>query len=224
MDRRGRRACRRRKQRARRQRTSRSARAPHARSREPARQPAGSTAPSRPASAGTASVKRTAPISHETTLSGFSESPTAYSVLPPPVSITPTRSPLQRAESRQRAAIRCLGLFFAAQTRAAERRAAIGRLGELFAVLGPAQRARRDGKEPHVVAAHARAELRHRIERSLHRFVSEPPAFAQSLADARSDRPRELDARLLRRDVGEQSARRVRPDGNDRVAFAQRVL
>ncbi len=54
---------------------------------------AGSTGPSMPASPGHVSVRRTAPISHETTRSGNVPVPTAYSVLPPPVSITPIVPP-----------------------------------------------------------------------------------------------------------------------------------
>ena len=83
-------------------------------------------------------------------------------MLPPPKSSTPTRSPRSRPSAVRRSAIRCGRLFFAGENaqRNAEQRAHA--LRELLAVLGAAQRTRRDGKEPHVMPAAARETARAR--------------------------------------------------------------
>ncbi len=73
------------------------------------------------------------------------------------------------------------------------------------------------------MAAHGAQMRAQRFDRALHRFVAERTAFAQTLADARADRAREIDVRNVGRDVGEHDARRVRADREDGIVLAHRA-
>ena len=150
----------------------------------------------------------------------------AYSVLPPPVSITPTLPPCSAPKA-------VIAPRYEADASSSPREHVQRHAEDLAHALGELRRrcrrgaprsSRRRRASRNARARRARASCT-RVERARHRLARRVRrARRKPFADARADRAREIDVRNVGRHVGQKHARGVRTDRDDGVMLAHSVI